>query len=79
AESLVAIRKLWKNDLPSKVGVFGWRLLLEKLPTRVALAHRGDRPYSLYAIWSCSERSKGNEISSFNLVGNYVVFLANEK
>ncbi|CAJ2645290.1 unnamed protein product [Trifolium pratense] len=41
AESLVAIRKLWKNDLPSKVGVFGWRLLLEKLPTRVALAHRG--------------------------------------
>ncbi|GAU37021.1 hypothetical protein TSUD_207270 [Trifolium subterraneum] len=37
---LVAIRKLWKNDLPSKVGIFGWRLLLEKLPTRAALAHR---------------------------------------
>ncbi|GAU28882.1 hypothetical protein TSUD_293340 [Trifolium subterraneum] len=30
---LEAIRKLWKNNLPSKVGVFGWRLLLEKLPT----------------------------------------------
>ncbi|GAU23824.1 hypothetical protein TSUD_27340 [Trifolium subterraneum] len=40
-ESLVAIGKLWKNDLPSKVGVFGWRLLLEKLPTRETLAHRG--------------------------------------
>jgi hypothetical protein len=39
--SLEAIRKLWKNNLPSKVGVFGWHLLLDKLPTRSALAHRG--------------------------------------
>ncbi|KAK2444399.1 hypothetical protein QL285_015427 [Trifolium repens] len=30
-----------ENDIPSKVGVFGWRLLLEKLPTRAALASRG--------------------------------------
>ncbi|CAJ2672826.1 unnamed protein product [Trifolium pratense] len=36
-----ALRKLWKNDVPSKVGVFGWRLLLEKLPTRAALASKG--------------------------------------
>ncbi|PNX69565.1 ribonuclease H, partial [Trifolium pratense] len=35
-----ALRKLWKNDVPSKVGVFGWRLLLEKLPTRAALASK---------------------------------------
>ncbi|PNX60908.1 ribonuclease H, partial [Trifolium pratense] len=37
---LDAIHKLWKNDIPSKVGVFGWRLLLDKLPTRAALASK---------------------------------------
>jgi hypothetical protein len=30
---LSAVQSLWENDIPSKVGVFGWRLLLEKLPT----------------------------------------------
>jgi hypothetical protein len=38
---LTALQMLWENDIPSKVGVFGWRLLLEKLPTRAALASRG--------------------------------------
>jgi hypothetical protein len=38
---LGAIQKLWKNDVPSKVSVFGWRLLLQKLPMRAALNHRG--------------------------------------
>ncbi|CAJ2661771.1 unnamed protein product [Trifolium pratense] len=38
---LDALHKLWKNDIPSKVGVFGWRLLLDKLPTRAALASKG--------------------------------------
>ncbi|PNX79011.1 ribonuclease H, partial [Trifolium pratense] len=37
---LEALHKLWKNDIPSKVGVFGWRLLLMKLPTRVSLASK---------------------------------------
>ncbi|GAU45905.1 hypothetical protein TSUD_280460 [Trifolium subterraneum] len=37
---LNAIRQLWRNDVPSKVLFFGWRLLLERLPTRVALNHR---------------------------------------
>jgi hypothetical protein len=27
---LTALQMLWENDIPSKVGVFGWRLLLEK-------------------------------------------------
>ncbi|MCI07213.1 hypothetical protein A2U01_0028278, partial [Trifolium medium] len=36
-----AVKILWKNDMPSKVNVFGWRLLLEKLPTRDALASKG--------------------------------------
>ncbi|PNX94729.1 hypothetical protein L195_g017907, partial [Trifolium pratense] len=31
---------LWLNDVPSKVGMFGWRLLLAKLPTRASLASR---------------------------------------
>ncbi|KAK2351717.1 hypothetical protein QL285_096925 [Trifolium repens] len=39
---LTALQMLWENDIPSKVGVFGWRLLLEKLPTRAALASRGN-------------------------------------
>ncbi|PNY11621.1 cysteine-rich receptor-like protein kinase, partial [Trifolium pratense] len=37
---LAALHKMWKNDIPSKVGVFGWRLLIEKLPTKAALASK---------------------------------------
>ncbi|KAK2391015.1 hypothetical protein QL285_064512 [Trifolium repens] len=32
---------MWKNNVPSKISIFGWRLLLEKLPTREALFDRG--------------------------------------
>ncbi|MCH79472.1 putative non-LTR retroelement reverse transcriptase [Trifolium medium] len=39
-DMLNAIRKLWLNDIPSKVAVFGWRLLQERLPTRLALHNR---------------------------------------
>ncbi|CAJ2652779.1 unnamed protein product [Trifolium pratense] len=38
---LEAIQRLWKSDVPSKVNVFGWSLLLNRLPTRAALYHRG--------------------------------------
>jgi hypothetical protein len=38
---LVSVNKLWKVDVPSKALVFGWRFLLDKLPTRSALNHRG--------------------------------------
>jgi hypothetical protein len=38
---LEAIQNMWKNDVPTKVNIFGWRLLLDKLPTREALHHRG--------------------------------------
>ncbi|PNX70108.1 cysteine-rich receptor-like protein kinase, partial [Trifolium pratense] len=38
--TLAALESLWKNDVPSKVGIFGWRLILEKLPTRADLAYR---------------------------------------
>ncbi|MCH91379.1 putative ribonuclease H protein, partial [Trifolium medium] len=36
-----ALKTLWKNNVPSKFSIFGWRLLLEKLPTRVALYNKG--------------------------------------
>jgi hypothetical protein len=36
-----AMKQLWKNNISLKVSIFGWRLLLDKLPTRGALFHRG--------------------------------------
>jgi hypothetical protein len=38
---LAALKKLWKIDVPSKVLVFGWRFILDRLPTHLALNHRG--------------------------------------
>ncbi|CAJ2655981.1 unnamed protein product [Trifolium pratense] len=35
-----ALQQLWLNDVPSKVSIFGWRLLLSRLPTRMALARK---------------------------------------
>jgi hypothetical protein len=35
------LQRLWLNDVPFKVEMFGWRLLLSKLPTHTALANRG--------------------------------------
>lgn len=34
----VACSKLWKTYISSKVSIFIWRLLLNRLPTREALA-----------------------------------------
>jgi hypothetical protein len=36
-----ALKHLWLNNVPSKVSIFGWRLLLERLPTRDALFNKG--------------------------------------
>jgi hypothetical protein len=36
-----ALKLLWINNVPSKVSIFGWRLLLEKLPTKDALYNKG--------------------------------------
>ncbi|CAJ2645107.1 uncharacterized protein LOC123905266 [Trifolium pratense] len=36
-----ALQQLWLNNVPPKVNIFGWRLLLEKLPTREALYRKG--------------------------------------
>ncbi|XP_045798020.1 uncharacterized protein LOC123892259 [Trifolium pratense] len=45
--TMAALKRLWKNNVPSKVSVFGWRLLLEKLPTREALFCKVPPPKSL--------------------------------
>jgi hypothetical protein len=34
-------KELWLNNVPSKITTFGWRLLLDKLPTREALFWKG--------------------------------------
>ncbi|XP_045821935.1 uncharacterized protein LOC123914805 [Trifolium pratense] len=41
AHVLEAIQHLWKSDVPSKVNIFGWRVLLNRLLTRAALHHCG--------------------------------------
>jgi hypothetical protein len=38
---VIALKRLWKNNIPSKISIFGWKLLLEKLQTREALYHKG--------------------------------------
>ncbi|CAJ2628180.1 unnamed protein product [Trifolium pratense] len=50
---LEAIQMMWNNNVPSKVSVFGWRLLLEKLPTRDALASKGiiTNPHELTCVF----------------------------
>jgi hypothetical protein len=36
-----ALQELWLNDLPTKVSIFAWRLLQNKLATRDELSNRG--------------------------------------
>ncbi|CAJ2634841.1 unnamed protein product [Trifolium pratense] len=47
-----AFTRLWKSDVPSKIIVFGWRLLLNRLPTRMALHRRGvlSNPFELSCV-----------------------------
>jgi hypothetical protein len=45
---VIALKRLWKNNIPSKISIFGWKLLLEKLQTREALYHKKG---SLPTIW----------------------------
>jgi hypothetical protein len=36
-----SLELMWKNNVPSKISIFGWQLLLKKLPTREALFDKG--------------------------------------
>ncbi|GAU35055.1 hypothetical protein TSUD_69780 [Trifolium subterraneum] len=65
---LNSLQRMWKNDIPSKVGVFGWRLLLEKLPTREALISRGCAYYHYEERWK-----------HFNFFGGIVTLKKGEK
>jgi hypothetical protein len=38
---VTVLNRLWLKDLPSKIGVFGWRLLQNKLATREDLFKKG--------------------------------------
>jgi hypothetical protein len=40
-ECVCALNHLWVNDISSKVLIFGWRLSLETLPTRMILSRKG--------------------------------------
>jgi hypothetical protein len=64
---LLAVKNLWKNDVPSKVAVFGWRLLLDRLPTRGALSHRGilNNPQDISCIF-CSHHVEERAHLFFN-------------
>ncbi|XP_058755974.1 uncharacterized protein LOC131629195 [Vicia villosa] len=37
----VAFSSLWKTKVPSRILIFGWRLIWNRLPTKVELAKRG--------------------------------------
>lgn len=36
-----ALRRLWRTKAPSKILIFGWRLVLNRLPTRLNLERQG--------------------------------------
>ncbi|PNX71113.1 pantothenate synthetase [Trifolium pratense] len=56
-----ALSRLWKSDVPSKINVFGWRLLLNRLPTRMALHRRGilSNPFELSCVFCFWHREDG--------------------
>jgi hypothetical protein len=41
ADVLTALKKLWRIDVPTKILVFGWRFIIDRLPTRSTLNLRG--------------------------------------
>ncbi|XP_058726970.1 uncharacterized protein LOC131598375 [Vicia villosa] len=41
ANKTTALNLIWKSQIPSKLKVFGWRVLLDRLPSKIQLARRG--------------------------------------
>ncbi|XP_058733104.1 uncharacterized protein LOC131604696 [Vicia villosa] len=41
ANKLMALYQFWKTQVPSKLKVFGWRVILDILPSKMQLAKRG--------------------------------------
>ncbi|KAJ0918826.1 putative RNA-directed DNA polymerase [Helianthus annuus] len=50
----------WNNWIPKKVGVVGWRAMVERLPTKVALLSKGIHPESVTCIF-CNEQPETSE------------------
>ncbi|GAU50636.1 hypothetical protein TSUD_134420 [Trifolium subterraneum] len=82
------LKLLWLNNVPSKINIFGWRLLLQKLPTKEALHRKG--VITNTHDWACVFCYKEEEdlchlffrqalqaIPSHHLVGEYLEYLAN--
>lgn len=46
-ELLAAIKRFWITSVPSKISVFGWRLLQDKLPTRIEYGEEGSLQISM--------------------------------
>jgi len=40
-DTLRAVSRVWKSRAPSKVVVFSWQLILDRIPTRLNLVNRG--------------------------------------
>jgi hypothetical protein len=57
-----ATTALWKTDAPSKALFLGWRLLLDRLPTRAALNHKGIllNPTDLLCVF-CSQHTEDSD------------------
>ncbi|GAU47952.1 hypothetical protein TSUD_06860 [Trifolium subterraneum] len=88
--NLIALNRLWKNNVPTKVIIFGWRLLLLRLPTKEALFRRGiiNNNVERCCIFCLSENEdidhiffhchviQQQPIPTSNLVGNDVEHMA---
>lgn len=49
---LAAIERFWITSVPSKITVFGWRLLQDKLPTHVECGEEGSLQMSMNnVVW----------------------------
>jgi hypothetical protein len=61
---LISLGRMWKNNVPSKISMFGWRLLLEKLPTRESLFSKGvvTNAMDSYCVLCCNHVESMNHI-----------------
>ena len=60
-DTLRAVRRVWKSWAPSKVVVFSWQLILDKIPSRLNLVRRGvPLPESGLGCIFCDESSESS-------------------
>jgi len=74
-----AINKLWKSGAPSKINVFGWRLFLDRLPTKSALSWRHCWHRTLSTTWTAAEGKGKPENSLLDLASYSLEHLAIEE